>query len=148
AGRVCVEPADRDEPRLVLDQSDHGRPALRIARRRDDPARLVEQDVGERLPREPHPVELDDVSTLHEGVQLAGLTVDEDPAGPDQLVRPPARRDAGTREERIEPHGAIIGPVSGRWSSSRSNTAWRSPWTSRSVWFERLPPLRRRVGQL
>src|SRR5581483_11540845 len=140
AGRVCVEPADRDEPRLVLDQSDHGRPALRIARRRDDPARLVEQDVGERLPREPHPVELDDVSTLHEGVQLAGLTVDEDPAGPDQLVRPPARRDAGTREERFAPHGPFPGRVSGRGSPPGPTPPGSPPGTPGGVWFGRRPP--------
>ena len=31
AGRVDVEPADRDDARLVLDQVDDGRPSLRVA---------------------------------------------------------------------------------------------------------------------
>ena len=71
AGRVGVEPADGDDARRVVDEVDDGRPALRIARGRDDAGRLVQEDVGEALLRERPAVELDPVVRGDERVQLA-----------------------------------------------------------------------------
>ena len=110
ARRVDVEPADRDDPRLVLDEADDGRPALRVARGRHDPRRLVQEHVGERLLRDRPPVDLDGVGGLHERVQLPGLAVDAHAAGLDQLVGLPARRDAGAREVGVQPHAVCSLP--------------------------------------
>ena len=52
AGRVRVEPADREEPLVGADELDHGRPPVRVAHRRDDVRRLVQQDVGVRVGRD------------------------------------------------------------------------------------------------
>ena len=49
ARRVDVEPADGDDARVVLDEPDHGRPALRVAGGRHDARRLVQEHVGEPL---------------------------------------------------------------------------------------------------
>jgi hypothetical protein len=49
----------------------------------------VQEHVRERLQRHPLAVDLDDVARAHEGVQLAGLPVHADAAGPDQLIRAP-----------------------------------------------------------
>ena len=76
AGRVRVEPADRDDARLVADEADDGRPPVRVARGRDDARRLVQEHVGEPLRRERPPVELDPAARLDERVQLPGLAVD------------------------------------------------------------------------
>ena len=69
--RVDVEAADRHDARVVTDEIDDRRPALRVARRRDDAERLVEQDVGELLLPDPVAVDLDDVPRRDERVQLA-----------------------------------------------------------------------------
>ena len=64
AGRVRVEPADRDDSRLVLDESDDGRAAVRIARRRHDAARLVKKNICDSLRHKQASVEVDDIARL------------------------------------------------------------------------------------
>ena len=49
AGRVGIEPADRHDAGRVVDELDDRGPALRVAGGRDDPCRLVQQDVREPL---------------------------------------------------------------------------------------------------
>ncbi len=49
AGRVGVEPADRVEARLALDQADHRRPRSGLLRGRDDAGRLVDRPDLTRL---------------------------------------------------------------------------------------------------
>ena len=85
-GRVGVEPPDRDDTLRHVDQLDDRRTPLRIAGGRDRSGRLVEQRVGQLLGRHGLAVDLDAVACRHEGVQLARVTVDRDPAGLDQLV--------------------------------------------------------------
>jgi hypothetical protein len=87
AGRVGVEAADRDDAGGVVDKADDGRPALGVARGRDGSGGLVQEHVGQRLEGDALAVELDAVAALDERVQLAGLAVDRDAAGLDQLVR-------------------------------------------------------------
>ena len=60
-GRVDVEPADRDDAGVVLDEADDGRPALGVAGGRDDARRLVQEHVGEPLLRDRLSVHLDGV---------------------------------------------------------------------------------------
>ena len=62
AARVDVEPAHRHDARIVADEVDDRRAALRVARRRDDTERLVEQHVRELLLPDPVAVDLDDVA--------------------------------------------------------------------------------------
>ena len=107
-GRVGVEPADRDDARRMVDEVDDRRPAARVARRRDDPGRLVQEHVGELLLRERLPVELDPVTRRDERVQLPGLAVDRDAAGLDQLVGTAPGGDAGAGEPGIQAHRASI----------------------------------------
>ena len=89
---------------VVPDEIDDRRAALRVARRRDDPERLVEQDVRELLLADAVAVDLDDVPRGDERVELTAPTVDGDPARLDQLVRGAARGDAGAREVAVESH--------------------------------------------
>ena len=104
AGRVDVEPADRDDAGGVVDEIDDGRPPPRIARRRDDTGRLVQQHVREPLLGENGAVELHPVAGLDERVQLPGLAVHEHSPGFDQLVRSTPRRNPGPREPCIQTH--------------------------------------------
>jgi hypothetical protein len=83
---VGVEPADGDDAGRVADEPDHGRPALRVARGRDDPGRLVEQHVGQPLLRHTATVDLDLVAVGDERAQRADLAVDADATLLDQLV--------------------------------------------------------------
>src|SRR5207248_11441926 len=109
AGRVGVEPPDRDEAsRVVGDELDDRRPTLRVARGRDGSYGLIEQHVRERLPFERPPVQLDAVAFRHERVELPGLPVDGNAAGLDQLVGLPPRGDPGAGEVRVEPHASIF----------------------------------------
>src|SRR6266542_3707826 len=62
AGRVGVEAADRDDARGVTDEADDGRASVRIACRRHDAGRLVQQHVGELLRTDALTVHLDDVT--------------------------------------------------------------------------------------
>ena len=117
AGRVDVEPPDRDDPRLVLDERDDGRPALRVAGRRDDARGLVQEHVGEPLLRDRPAVHLDDVPRLDERVQLARLAVHAHAAGLDQLVRLAAGGDTRPRAgTRSDPHrrSVVCRPVRDR----------------------------------
>ena len=105
AGRVRVEPADRDDARHGRDELDDGRPPVRVARRRHDAGGLVEQHVGEPLRYQRPPVELDRVGGLDDRVQLPGPPVHADTARLDQRVGAAARGDAGPCEVGVEPHG-------------------------------------------
>ncbi len=105
AGRVGVEAADRDDARGVADEVDDRRASLRVAHRRDDTGRLVQEYVRERLLRDLASVDLDAVGASDERVQLPGLAVDEDAARLDQLVGAAARRNSGAREVGVEAHG-------------------------------------------
>jgi hypothetical protein len=102
--RIRVEAADRDDMRFLRDELDDGLASLRIADRRDDVGRLVQQQMRELLLRDPLPVDLDRVLALDDGVELPGLAVDEYAAGFDQLVGLAARRDACPGEIRVETH--------------------------------------------
>ena len=110
-GRVDVEPADRDDARVVLDEADHRRPSLRVAGGRDDARRLVQEHVGELLLRDRLAVDLDGVVGLDERVQLPRLAVDEHAAGLDQLVRLPARRHARACQVRVQTHPCSLPPL-------------------------------------
>ena len=106
--RVAVEASHRHDADLAADEIDDRRPALRVARCRDRPARLVEQDVAQRLLADLPAVDPDDVTRLDERVQLPGRAVDRDPAGLDQPVRAASRRDTGPGEVGVQPHEAIL----------------------------------------
>jgi hypothetical protein len=93
-GRVGVEAADRHDARLTRHEVDDRRPALRVASRRDDAGRLVEQEVRERLPLDLHAVDGDDVSGADDRAELARPAVHRHPPGPDELVGAPPRGDA------------------------------------------------------
>ena len=103
--RVGVEAADRDDPRGMVDETDDGRAAPGVARRRDDPGRLVEQDVRDPLLYERKTVEeLDEVVRADERVQPPGRPFTRAP-GLDQLVCATPRRDPGPAQPRVQPHG-------------------------------------------
>jgi hypothetical protein len=92
----------------VTDEIDDRGTALRVARRRDDPERLVEQNVGELLLPDAVAVDLDDIPRGDEGVELTTRPVDGDAACLDQLVRGAAGRDAGAGEIAVESHATIV----------------------------------------
>jgi hypothetical protein len=100
---VGVEAADRDDPRLVPDEVDDRRTALRIACGGDDAGRLVEKDVREPLRLDSLPVQFDDVARGDEGVQLTVLPVDANAAGLDEVVGASPRSDASAREIGVQP---------------------------------------------
>ena len=108
ARRVAVEASHRNDADIATDEVDDRRPALRIARGRDRPTRLVEQDVAQRLLADLAAVDPDDVPRLDERVQLAGRAVDRDPAGLDQPVGAASRGDTGPGEIGVQPHEAIL----------------------------------------
>ena len=83
---------------------DDGAAALRVARRRHDAGRLVQEQVGERLLRDAARRRPRRGRALDERVQLAGLAVDGDAAGLDQVVGLAARGDAGAGEVGVEAH--------------------------------------------
>ncbi len=105
---VGVQPADRHDPRSVVDELDDRPATLRVARRRDDAGRLVQEHVGERLRLERAPVELHAVGGADEGVELPGLAVDRDAPRLDQLVRSATGGDTRARKVGVEPHSRII----------------------------------------
>jgi hypothetical protein len=108
ARRVGVEAADRDDPSRMADEVDDGRPAVRVARGRDDARGLVQQDVCRLLRPDADAVHLHHVPPAHVRIQLPGSAVDSDAPGLDQLVGAPARGDPGAREIRVQPHVGII----------------------------------------
>ncbi len=105
---VAVEAPHRHDADVAADEVDDRRPALRVARGRDRPARLVEQDVAQPLLADLPAVDPDDVPRLDERVQLAGHAVDRDSAGLDQPVGAASRGDTGPGEIGVQPHEAIL----------------------------------------
>jgi len=71
----------------------------------------VQEDVGEPLTLHARAVDLDDVGLPHHGVQLTRRTVDTYSSCADQLVRPAAGSDAGSREVGVEAHPGILARV-------------------------------------
>src|SRR5205085_2725082 len=61
AGRVGVEPSDRDDTRFGRHELDDGWAAVRVTGRGDDTRRLVEEEIGEPLLGYGTPVDLDPV---------------------------------------------------------------------------------------
>ena len=110
--RVHIETADRDDTWLLGDEIDDGAPSLRVARRRDDTRRLVQEDVGEPLALHAGAVDLHHVVPPHHGAQLTGSAVDADAARADELVRTSAGGDSGPREEGVQAHRGIVARVS------------------------------------
>ena len=108
ARRVRVQAADRDDAPLVPDEPDHGRSPLRVAGRRDDPGRLVQEHVGERLGLDPLPVELDHVAALDEGRKARELAVHAHPSGLDQSLGAAARRDSGAGQVGVQAHSQMV----------------------------------------
>ena len=106
SGRVGVEPADRDDARLVRDELDDGTAPLRVARGRDDAGGLVQEQVRERLRRDLAAVDLDPVAGPDEGVELPRLAVDAHAAVLDQRVGAAAGGDARPGEKGVEAHSA------------------------------------------
>jgi len=108
AGRIGVEPSDRNDAGLGRDEPDHRRPPLGVARGGDDAGRLVQQQVREALLADRAAVDLDRVAGTDERVQLARLSVDPDTAGFDQLVGRAAGGDPGAGEVGVQPHLRIL----------------------------------------
>jgi hypothetical protein len=108
AGRVCVEPPDRHDPNLVADEVEHRPAPLRVARRRHDAGRLVQEDIREPLLGDSLPVHLDDVASRDERVQLARRAVHAHASRLDQVVRLAARCHTGAGQVRVQPHRRIL----------------------------------------
>ena len=141
AGRVRVQAADGDDPRLGGDQVDDRRASLRVARSGYDPGRLVQQHVGEPLLPNPLAVDLDRVPLADHGVQLARRAVHSDPARLDQLVRAaaamrrprvPDTRSASCRHYSGMPHYISLM----RWTSQ--GVAGLPGWRERVEEGERI----------
>ena len=111
AGRVRVEPPDRDDARLVPHEVDDGPPSMGVAGRRDHSGGLVQQDVRKLLRCEEPTVEVDDITFLDKRVQLAAHAVDPHATGLDQLVGTPARGDTGASEVGVKTHRRILALV-------------------------------------
>jgi len=104
---VGVEAADREDAGLVGHEVEDGWTALRIAGRRDNAARLVEEVVDEVSGgRDGDAVDLDPLaSRIHPTAQRRHFAVDRDAAVLDEdLARPPAA-EAGASEKLLEPLG-------------------------------------------
>ena len=99
-----VEPSDRHDSKRVPDETDHGRPSLRVASRRHDPGRLVQENVGEPLRSDVRAVDLDHVGLADERVEPPRLAVDADSSCLDQLVRASPGGNPRAREVGVEPH--------------------------------------------
>ena len=108
ARRVAVEPSHRHDPDVAADEVDDGRAPFGVSRRRDRSARLVQQDVPQRLLADLPAVDPHDVRRLDERVELARRAVDRHAAGLDQLVGAAPRGDTGPGEIGVEAHGAIL----------------------------------------
>jgi len=108
AGRVAVEPPDRDHAHVPADEVDHRPPPARVARGRDRVPRLVEQHVAERLLADLAAVDTDGIRALDERVQLTAGAVHRHAPRLDQLVGGATRRDARACEVGIEPHSLIL----------------------------------------
>ena len=86
ARRVGVEASDGHDAHRVAHQIDDRRPSLRVAGGRHHTGRLVQENVRERLRRDPAAVDLDDVRRADLGRQLPLPAVDENAACGDELV--------------------------------------------------------------
>jgi hypothetical protein len=104
AGGVDVQPPHGNDAHVLIDELHDRRPPLRIACRRHDARRLVQQDVGKALRRHLAPIELDSIATPDERVQLTQLPVHSDPPGLDQLVRLTARGHTRAGEIGVQAH--------------------------------------------
>jgi hypothetical protein len=109
-----VVAADGDDAGGVVDELDDRRPAAGIAGGGDDAGGLVEEHVGELLPGDRLAVEAYVVALGDEGVELAGLAVDGDPPGLDQLVGAAAGRHPGARDPGVQPHARSLVPAGRR----------------------------------
>ena len=114
ARRVPVEPPDGHDADGAADEVDHGRSPLRVACGRDRAARLVEEDVAERLLADETTVDADVVGRLDERVELSRLAVDGDAPGLDELVGAATRGDPGAREVGVQAHAVHSGRVRSR----------------------------------
>ena len=108
ARRVPVEASHGHDPDVAADEIDDGGSPLGVPRGRDRPARLVEQDVAQRLLADLPAVDPHDVRRLDERVELPRRAVDRHTAGLDQLVGAAPRGDTGPGEIGVEAHGAIL----------------------------------------
>jgi len=114
------EPADRDDPRLVVDERDDGRTPLRVARRRDHAGGLVEEHVGQTLLGDRLPVDLERLRDLVQrelvGQRPHGPAPVEVLGGPFHVIEPVvALRElaqvasvALNQEEAVEVPGAAV----------------------------------------
>ncbi len=108
ARRVIVEPAHRKEPRILpAQQVENRRPAFRVARGAEHPARLVNEDVVARrrpvdgLAIDEHPV----VTRVDEGAEPRDdVAIDRDAARRDERLGGPPRSDACGRQDFLEPN--------------------------------------------
>jgi len=104
-GRAHVEAADGIEAVGRPDERRDRRPALGVAQRADDPARLVEQDRPARADADRVAVDRDRVETrVRPPTQLADDgAVHRHAAGADQVLRGAPRRDARGAKDLLEP---------------------------------------------
>lgn len=108
AGRVGIEPSDRDDAALVAYEADDGRPSVRVSGGGDDAGRLVEEEVGQRLRFDRAAVDLDAVASLYERGEARDLAVHSDAAGTNEVFRPATRCDSRSGEVGVETHVRVI----------------------------------------
>ena len=95
----------------AADELDDRRPSLRVARRRDHGARLVQQDVAQGLRADRPAVDLDEVALVDHRVEPPRHPVDLHAARLDQRVCAAAGGEPCTCEMGVEAHGDILPPV-------------------------------------
>ncbi len=100
AARAEIQPPNRNEAPRPLDELRNRWAPLRIMQRGDVTARLVQQDVGQRLRHQTPPVELDALRPqIGLGTELGDdFSVNLDSTAYDELLRCPARRDPSSSE--------------------------------------------------
>ncbi|GJD80440.1 hypothetical protein NBEOAGPD_3681 [Methylobacterium gregans] len=141
---VDVEPAHRDDAGHVLGQRlEHGRAPLRVARRGDEAARLVEDPQPGALPlRQRLAVDEDAVGLRDvDGRRVEDLPVEADPTRGDHRFGVPARCDAGACHclgDALALEGAFLGGLARR---RRLRGALGRAAAQRSVAARTLGPL-------
>ena len=130
ARRVRVEPPHRIEPLAAGDERDDRRPSLRVLGRAHVARGLVERvDDVLALQGGHAAVDRDVVALPHVARRIADdLAADGDAPGEHELLRGPARGDAGVGEVLAEAHGAAT--IRGRWTPrccTRRSTSSASP---------------------